>query len=988
MNYRKRIIIFITFLGIAVSTQAQEKIFAGYFDIATGSPSGTEVMGRIHIDRNKDVLTHPIPRTYQFAISKQKGDLFKIETRFDPVGRIMGIISTKNKINDSMLGQYNLSIVLSDGTKKLNEFPIIIKVVKETLWKTLYNRYKDVTLYGWEGRMHGKETMTDAQVAATINTLEKDNGKFKEYGFYDTNVTDYKAVSGKTIEFDWAVVANHIGALGYAYGKSKIYGPNGDSTQRARLKEVLYKAIIAYTESVPVEGRDVMIDGKPIGTCTGDGFSNLLLHGLINVEVATHQWIISDGLIAPSVQLAPAIQTDINKGNKEASRVYYDLVRFFQTAMAVAPNRRVINDPNERWGALQDTLRSAGAWADANLGHRSRMMLALPVIWADYNRPMTYVQYWYSSYYHDQPYKNFSFSPGWSPHGVAFDVARWMTKYNVPAHKYAQSGFQPDGTVSHHTEHGTDAVMVAYGFDWLTNCITGFNQFKNTDFELADKYYQFPADRLERVYPKIIYNGSFDFLVSGRNFLIDLKKFVSGTYLKTIEDLNKSRNINTVLTNQTALNKIYKEIKNNTYQYTGTEAFWVNEFLVHREGANEKPFYVSLKLKSKRTVGAEDFSKVRKSWYAGYGIMPLKVRGDEYSEKVLSNMDWHALPGLTEEWRTDEMPGGSSQASLPGDNDVAGVTANGYNGMGIYHHLPRETYSSATAFKSYHFTKDKIIALGSHIQRFRTGQGKDIVTTLDQSAFVANLSIFHDGKSELITPSQSVNIEFETDKPVWLHIAEKGYIIYPQGKQKILVKTGKEINITDKGIANQVPNYIIAIDHGQNPSVQNPGSYYYCLVPNVTANDMPAVTERYAKEILYRENDQVHAVYDADNKVYEAAFFKPGGITIAGMNIRAESPALFLLADNGNSWQLTISNPAPDVNKQQLILHTSIKFRSGKYDYMLGGIYPHKGEFVTISSEGTGSKIVVELPDKRDEAFYDYRPELYNAAPINIKIEK
>ncbi len=40
---------------------AQEKVFAQYFDIPVNSPEGTEVIGRIHLERNKDVLTHPIP---------------------------------------------------------------------------------------------------------------------------------------------------------------------------------------------------------------------------------------------------------------------------------------------------------------------------------------------------------------------------------------------------------------------------------------------------------------------------------------------------------------------------------------------------------------------------------------------------------------------------------------------------------------------------------------------------------------------------------------------------------------------------------------------------------------------------------------------------------------------------------------------------------------------------------------------------------------
>ena len=37
---------------ISFQAYAQEKVFAAYFDIPTNSPAGTEVTGRIHLERN------------------------------------------------------------------------------------------------------------------------------------------------------------------------------------------------------------------------------------------------------------------------------------------------------------------------------------------------------------------------------------------------------------------------------------------------------------------------------------------------------------------------------------------------------------------------------------------------------------------------------------------------------------------------------------------------------------------------------------------------------------------------------------------------------------------------------------------------------------------------------------------------------------------------------------------------------------------------
>lgn len=980
-----KILLFFFFLINAIeitASQAQEKIFANYFDIKVNSPEKTEVVGRIHLERNKDVLTNPIPRTYRFAITRQNNDLFSVETKFDPMGRIMGILRSTKKIDDKWLGTQQLSIVLMEGQKQIKQFPITIHIVKKTLLQTMYERYKDRTVSNEGSHMYGRRTFSDSQVADIIAELEANKGRFKKYSFYNQSPVTYKPV-GKKIEYDWEDVAKNIGAMGYAYAMSKTYGPDGNMQAREQLKRAIYSAIIAYTEAIPVEGTEVTVNGKPIGPYTGDGFVLLDKMHIIEHQVATHQWVITDALITPAVQLMPEMVEEITKGDKQAERVYYGLIRAFQNNMAEVEKRRDIYN-SDRWGNLTDTLRNAGAWADANLGHRSRAMLALPIIWADYNRPQTYVQYWYSDFYKNKPFKNFSFSYPWSPSGIITDVSYWLTKYNTSAHAYAQSGFQPDGTVSHHVDNATDLVMVAYGFEILTNPITGFNQFKNSDFKLADKYYQFPADRLEKIYPQLIYKGRIDFLASGRDYRIDLKNWVSNTYLSAIKNLLDAKSESTQINNETTLNQVKNDIKKGSHQQSGTTAFWVNEYLVHRQGsAGQKPFYASLKLKSKRTVGAEDFEKTRKSWYMGYGILPLKVTGDEYNEKVLSNMDWHALPGLTEEWRTDAMPGGHSQASLPGNNIIGGVTSNGTDGLAIYHHLPGETYSAATAHKSYYFIDDKIISIGSNIRRLRPGQQKDIVTTVDQSALIQPLTIFVDGKTETIQPGQSVNKVYNFSTPIWLHTGEKGYIVFPDGKQQLVVKTGKEINITDTGIANDTPNYIISINHGTNPD--NAG-YFYALLPNVTDKDMPLKLATYQKQLQYQKLPAVHGL--TVDGTLGATFFDKAEITLGGIKISAESPALAILKDEGSKWKLTLSNPVPSINQQQLILHTSLALKPGKYNYQLGGIYPRQGEYVTIIAEGSGSKIIAELPDKRDDAFYDNKAELYNAAPVTIEIGK
>ena len=983
---------------ISFQAYAQEKVFAAYFDIPTNSPAGTEVTGRIHLERNKDVLTSPIPKGYKFEIVSQPTEaLFKIDTRYDLSQRIMGVLSVdKNKKTGPKATSYSMTIALKDGNRQIEKFDITVNIVKSTLWTLLYDRYVPNAI--GNSRLYGRTKYSDQEVAEKIEELEKNDGRFEGFRCYTAHPQDYEGrldpknehLKKGTIEIDWAKVANQIGGLGYAYATSKVYGPQGEPAKRKELREALYKAILAYTLSVPVEGREVEINGKPIGNCTGDGFSLLQANKMAGTPTSTHQWVMTDPLIVPALYLLPDILKGIQENDKTCLKVHHALIRYNQLFMSIIKSRRAIDNPKERWGEIQDTLYSSGAWADANLGHRSRTMLALPIIWADYNRPLTYVQYWYSDFYKNKPFKNFSFSPGWSPQGVIADVSRWMTKYNVPAHKYIQSGFQPDGTISHHVGQATDAAMVAYGFEWLTDCNVGYQYFKNTPFKIAAPYYQFQLDHLLKVYPKLIYKQYMDFLVSGRSYLEDLKGFATKRYPRAANEMLKARSKDTRLTGVEELQATIKSIKANTHEYSGTDAYWVNEYLVHRRGENEPAFYASLKLKSERTVGAEDFGKVRKSWHLGYGILQLKVRGDEYASRVLKNYDWHAVPGLTEEWRTDALPAeGGAQASLPGLNKISSVLADGKTGVGIYHHLPKEKYSSSTAFKTYHFIEDKIIALGSGIARLRPGQGKEISTFLDQSAFNRELTWCIDGKEQTVNPGESVNITENIESVCWLHQGEKGYIILPKKKLQLVIKTGKEINITDRAIADKQPNFIIALNHGVTPGNGLDDNYAYYLIPNIGKEEMKARVATLQKEIATVENTaSAHAVYSAADKTWQYAFFKPGTISVGKTEVTSDDVALIMLRDNGDSWTLSASNPMPDGKKQRLSFRVSTPLAAGTYTYRTKGMYPLEGETVTVSPDKDGAKVVIELPDIRDEKRYNYQSDLYAATPIVVNIPK
>ncbi len=989
-----------------VQAATTEKIFANYFDIEVGAKVGDAVWGKVHLERNKDVATKPIPKEYSFAIVEQSDNIFKMETERDLAGRIMGrLVVAKSSPLLKKQGEIALTIALKSGKSIIAQQDIRVMVEKETLWKTLFDRYQHKTvseLRFMAPKNVKRNYVSDENVAKYIADLQANNNRFSDVKCYTTQPEDYaSAKEGQvpkledgSIEYDWWSVVGRIGALGYAYAASEVYGPSGDVTKHMMLKELLYDTIIEFLKIFPVDGNDRLVGGKPIGPYMGDGFQLLADKKKISHQLATHHWNMTDPMICPSFNLMPDLLKDIEKGNKKAIEVHNGLINYFQISSSITTSRRRIDDPDNRWGEIRDTLSSSGAWADANLGHRSRTLLALPVIWADYNRPLTYVQYWYSDFYNDQPFKDFSLSPGWSPNGIVNDLAHWMTKYKVLSHKYGQSGFHPDGTVSHHIGEGTDAAMVAYGFDWLTSgSVNCYAQFKDTPYAADKSQYQFIADRLLSVYPNLFYKGSMDFVVAGRSFFGDMGKFAIRTYPRAVKNLLEAKSKGMVLDGEKELIANSKAISNGSFERTSTTAYWVNEYLVHRKGGNgETPFFASLKLKSERTVGIEDFSKVRKSWHGASGVMPVRVDGAEYTYKVLAAYDWNMLPGLTEEWRTDPQPEkGGAAAAGSGENKIAGVLSDGVVGMGIYHHLMRESYNAASAHKSYYFVDNMIAAMGNNIKREYKGQGEGIYTCIDQSQFDSDITYSIDGKkAKVVTRGASVDVVESVKRSAWLHIDNKGYIVVAQGAQDMRLVTGEMVNVTDKKAAKAVkgakdPNYIIALAHGVEPSQES--AYLYFVVPNVSAEQMDKVTADYLSSIKYNvASKAAQGLYNESEKTLQAAFFEGGEIKLGNDIVRSDSPAMISMRESGSDVVLAISNPSPSLDKQQLTLYTSKRLAEGEYSYRVGGIYPREGERVTITKEGEMSKIVVELPDERDQAFYNYQAELYNATPIVITI--
>ena len=966
--------------------RAAETVLAEYFDIKTGSVAGTPVCGRINLGANRDAHHRRIPESYRWEITSDPSGLFALENQRDSVSRLFGVL----KVADgqrvmSTPGSYPLVVALREGSTVLAQTNLTIQVVGQTV-QSKAQAYLDQLTQGGN-RFYGRRRYKEAQVADLIDDVEKNRGGFSDLGFYTKDLLGYLKTDGKLGE-EWEEASDRIGGMGYAYRTSKTYGPGGDPLLRQRLKHTLYLAIAGYASRVPVAGEDVIINGKPISAHYGDGFN--LLSGktaILEHNFVSHPWRAYDALSGPAIWLMPDLMADVRRDDPLARQVHEQLVRIFQLTFSNPAAYQNSNDDEARWGDLTDPHHTEGAYSDANLGHRLRSWMTLLGIWDDYNRPITYIPNWYPGFYVGKNGEDFQFMPGWTPHGVLADLGFWITHFHRPAHYFVQSGFQPDGTVTHHLPGSSDIAMAAYGYGWLTEVIDGYALLRDTPVDLGSRGHQFIADRYLYAYDKMVYHGAMDFSVCGRGYFGDMRKFVDRMPVD-IDHLLAAKQSATVITNEAALRSWRDSLVNHTHEQSGNHPFWVGQFMVHRRGGNgEKPHYYSVKMENDRTNGAEDFETIRKAYHSGSGLLQVKVRGDEY-EDTRASWDWHALPGVTEEWRTDRLP--PKTAIAYGGSPFAGMASDGRYGFAAmeYRAQPGQ-YASVRADKAFFFTETEAVALGCNIARVNPGQGREVITTIDQTLWVDDVTYSVDGAAPVrIKRGESVDLTLTPVKPSWIHQGQVGYVFLPHDGPSLRIRGGKAVNITDPKSAGGETVIHFALGHGNRPSQNAPARYVYFVAANKTAAEMPAYMEDVLTRVVIVANgDGVQGVVDRKLRLVQLAFYRAGRISPPdGPDVSVDRPALLQLRPHDGRWSICATDPLHDQNAKELNVKLGLPLTPGVYPYQLGGIYPRPGEAVAIRSDGSGVTVNVQLPDMSNDADYNYQAPLYAGIPIGVLI--
>ena len=203
-----------------------EKVFHDYFDIASGSGPGSEVIGRINLERNRNVAASPITGDYTFAIIEDdSGGMFDLRAERDTDGRLFGVFSVAEG-QTAQTGAYSLRVELRQGPTVTARFTAPVSVAPRTQWDIYYD--KAIDFVSKHGRLTGRQNYRDAEVAALIAgtlELEANDGTFEGMRFYNaTTSAAWQAVGANELGKELQEAANRIGGLGQAYAESRKYG--------------------------------------------------------------------------------------------------------------------------------------------------------------------------------------------------------------------------------------------------------------------------------------------------------------------------------------------------------------------------------------------------------------------------------------------------------------------------------------------------------------------------------------------------------------------------------------------------------------------------------------------------------------------------------------------------------------------------------------------------------------------------------------------
>jgi chondroitin AC lyase len=462
-------------------------------------------------------------------------------------------------------------------------------------------------------------------------------------------------------------------------------------------------------------------------------------------------------------------------------------------------------------------------------------------------------------------------------------------------------------------QHRPQLYSGGYGLAMAESIVEYIMLAQETDFQTAftpEKIKLF-SDLLLKGHQLFGYRKTFDFGAVGRGL-----SRKGGPHSISINALDGIKQIDP--TNKDAYQAWIDHINGGPFPTTGNTYFWKSDIMTHH-GEN---YYLSAIVISTRTNGTEMLNGENlKGYYLPLGATNILTSGEEY-EDIFPVWDWNRIPGTTSVLNP-------SSADLRwyffGSNAFAGGVSNSKSGVIAF----ENAYNGIKAKKTYFFTGDMMLCLGSGIQAVPT---QAVVTSVNQCLLNGTVTINESGKINVF--SDSIR-SFKNLR--WVHHDGVNYVFPSGGKitLKTANQTGSWKNIRENGSDELIAQGVFSLwfEHGRAPENEE---YCYIVIPDKTLSEIAEISVNHGF-IIVKNDTEIQAVQNKVQKIKAIVFYNPGKVEFEnGFTVESDKKSLVLIQEKGKEYDISVSDPLHSASEINITLNNqnSIRFILPQDDFM------------------------------------------------------
>ncbi|WP_299779112.1 polysaccharide lyase family 8 super-sandwich domain-containing protein [uncultured Formosa sp.] len=433
----------------------------------------------------------------------------------------------------------------------------------------------------------------------------------------------------------------------------------------------------------------------------------------------------------------------------------------------------------------------------------------------------------------------------------------------------AEEGLQPD--FSFH-QHGPQPQFGNYGLHFSEDIVMWMFIFNNTTLSFPKSKVDLMRNFLFKGQQKVVYNGKYDVLASGRQLF---PEYVDGEIYRGAK------------TKYATFNKVKNQFNafdthtNPEQAPIGYTHFQNSDYSVYRT----TQFFSPVRMSSTRIIGAEAGNgENQQAYYLGDGTNLIYRTGDEYYE-IYPVWDWKKLPGTTIVQDTVKLPI-LGWEGYRNDSDFSGGLDAGNTGITAF----KYRRDDVAANKSYVFRNNKIYALGSGITSSRNDE---LYTSINQCRL----------KGDVIVSSTTEGLKKVWHDSIAYFSLDHNVIQY---KQDIALGSWNKVVswMPDTVVKDSI--FYVGIGHGVQPKSER---YAYVSIVGVSPEDMFQTQVKDLATILMH-TDSAHVLVFNNGQEITISAFEACTIWLSNeQSVAFNSACLVTFTKQDQGWLVHVSDP-------------------------------------------------------------------------------